>query len=422
MYLGLDIGTTSICAVVINKNGETLFSQTLPNNYEIVGKSYEKLQDPDKIFETCKALFNNACEKFPITRVGISNQMHGIIYVDKDGNAISHLITWQDGRGNLIRKQNSYAQELSLLTNYKVASGYGATTLFYDTENGNIPLNSDKICTIGDYVAMHLCNVKTPIMHESNAHSLGLYDIKNHHWDETAIEKAGLDYSLLSNVVSDILSLGKTDSGVEVFIAVGDNQASVYGVERGDDTVVINVGTGSQVSIILSEYIDAPQSCEIRPYFNGKYLMIGGALCGGYSYQLLKNFYHSAGVEFDYDKMNEMAKQAYGMSLPTFDTKFKGSRENPNETASITGLTADNFNAPAITLALLKGISEELKELYEHMLEVTTPRKMLVGSGNGIRFNPVLQKIVSEDFKLPIEVSKHLEEAAYGAALLVSKH
>ena len=422
MYLGLDIGTTSICAVVINENGETLFSQTLPNNYEIVGKPYEKLQNPDKIVETCELFFSKVCEKFPISRMGISNQMHGIVYVDKFGKAISPLITWQDGRGNLLRNQNSYAQELSLLTNYKVASGYGVTTLFYDTENGNIPLNSEKICTIGDYVAMLLCNVKTPIMHESNAHSLGLYDIKNHHWDKTAIEKAGLDYSLFPNVVSEVLSLGKTDNGVEVFIAVGDNQASVYGVERGDDTVVINVGTGSQVSIILSEYINAPQSCEIRPYFNGKYLMIGGALCGGYSYQLLKNFYHSAGAEIDYDKMNEMAEQAYGMSLPTFDTKFKGSREDPNETASITGLTADNFNAPAMTLALLKGISAELKELYNQMLKVTTSRKILIGSGNAIRFNTILQKIVSEDFGLPIEVSIHLEEAAYGVALLVSKH
>ena len=169
--------------------------------------------------------------------------------------------------------------------------------------------------------------------------------------------------------------------------------------------------------------MDAPKPCEIRPYFNGKYLMIGGALCGGYAYQLLKNFYNgisSCGKEINYSEMNEMASRAYGMQLPVFDTKFKGSREDPSETASITGLTSANFNAPAITLALLKGMSAELKELYDVMLKSVAPRKTLVGSGNAIRFNPVLQKVVSEDFGLPLIVSEIEEEAAFGAALIVS--
>ena len=271
---------------------------------------------------------------------------------------------------------------------------------------------------------MRLCNKKAPVMHESNAHSIGLYDVRNHRFNEPAIKAAGMDILLFPEVSGKAGVFGKTESGAAVHIAAGDNQASVYGAaRRGDDAVFVNIGTGSQVSVILSEYTDAPSPCEVRPYFNGKYLMIGGALCGGYAYQLLKKFYNGIGVgEADYPQMNALAEKAVGKPLPVFDVKFRGTRENPAETASITGLTAENFNAPALTLALLKGESRELKELYEVMLKVITPRKTLVGSGNAVRFNPVLQKIISEDFNLPLNVSARSEEAAFGAALLAAEN
>jgi len=68
----------------------------------------------------------------------------------------------------------------------------------------------------------------------------------------------------------------------------------------------------------------------------------------------------------------------------------------------------------------LGGESRELKELYGIMLKAITPRKVLVGSGNAVRFNPVLQKIISEDFNLPLTVSACSEETAFGAALLAA--
>jgi ribulose kinase len=40
-----------------------------------------------------------------------------------------------------------------------------------------------------------------------------------------------------------------------------------------------------------------------------------------------------------------------------------------------------------------------------------------VGAGNGVRENPVLAGIISEEFGLPLAVPAHREEAAYGAAL-----
>lgn len=425
MYLGLDIGTTSICAIVLDNNGNTVFSKTLPNDFSISGKDYEKMQNADLIYETCKILYDEAKEKFDVKSVGISNQMHGILYVDENGNALSPLITWQDERGNLQRKNLSYAKELSLLTSYEMATGFGVTTLFFDFVNNNIPQKTRKICTIGDYVAMKLCNKKSPVMHQSNAHSLGLFNLKNGCWDKTAINKAGLDFSLFPQVESNVSLLGKTAENCNVYLAVGDNQASVYGVEQSDDTVIVNIGTGSQVSVICNQYIPAPSPCEIRPYVNGKYLIIGGALCGGYSYQLLKNFYDGIvkffGKEITYDIMNNLAENAENQPTPIFNTKFRGTRKNPLLTASIENITENNFNAGAFTLALLKGIIGELKEFYQKIIDVIPKKSNLVGSGNAIRLNTVLQRIISDDFGASLKIPTHKEEAAFGAALIAAE-
>lgn len=50
--IGIDIGTTTICAVVIDADtGNLLTSKTLPNTSAISSShSYEKLQDTEKIF------------------------------------------------------------------------------------------------------------------------------------------------------------------------------------------------------------------------------------------------------------------------------------------------------------------------------------------------------------------------------------
>ncbi len=50
MYsIGLDIGTTKICAILIdNESGEIKSAESSLNNTDIIGKPFEHLQDPEK--------------------------------------------------------------------------------------------------------------------------------------------------------------------------------------------------------------------------------------------------------------------------------------------------------------------------------------------------------------------------------------
>ena len=72
----------------------------------------------------------------------------------------------------------------------------------------------------------------------------------------------------------------------------------------------------------------------------------------------------------------------------------------------------------AMTLGVISGILEELHEMYIEMCRVTGKRAArLVGSGNGIRKNKLMQEMAEEIFGMKLQIPQYQEEAAYGAAL-----
>lgn len=71
-----------------------------------------------------------------IKGIGLSGQMHGILYVDAEGLAVSPLYTWQDMRGSLLYKDGiSYAAYLSGQTGFPLSTGFGLVTHYYNKVN-----------------------------------------------------------------------------------------------------------------------------------------------------------------------------------------------------------------------------------------------------------------------------------------------
>ena len=123
-----------------------------------------------------------------------------------------------------------------------------------------------------------------------------------------------------------------------------------------------------------------------------------------------------------YDRMAAQAeefREKYGSDAAwKVRTTFSGTRSNPNEKGSITGIGVENFHPGAMTLGIIAGILEELHEMYVEMCRVTGRKATrLVGSGNGIRKNKLMQTMAEEIFGMPLAIPQYQEEAAYGAAL-----
>ncbi|MBQ8597099.1 MAG: hypothetical protein IJ409_04840 [Lachnospiraceae bacterium] len=432
MYaIGIDIGTTSICGVLINvSDGRIIKQQTVASEAFITTEnSWEKIQDVSGIISITQKILEELLRP-EVLVIGLTGQMHGILYTDKEGKAISPLYTWQDERGNQPYKDTTYA---AYLGSY---AGYGCVTDFYNRINGLRPKEAVSFCTIQDYLGMELCGLKRPVIHTSDAASFGCFHLEEKRFCScrTAEENGVMstvetqheepEIGPEAEVTGDYRIIGEY-RGIPVSVAIGDNQASVFSALADENGLLINVGTGSQITVV-SDHVIAGENIESRPYVEGKYLVVGAALCGGRAYSLLKDFYkeilQAAGADTSdvYGLMEqlmdrtEISADRSVCDRLQVDTRFAGTRANPKVRGSITGIGEENFRPGNLTRGVLEGMTEELYRMYRTM---QVSAKGLVGSGNGIRRNSKLVEVIEDYFGETLKIPAHKEEAAFGAAL-----
>lgn len=426
--IGLDLGTTTLSAIVVEgESGRVLNVHNLPNGADRKPDiPCAHLQDAEGIAARALKLVEALREKYgPIAVIGIDGQMHGMLYLDTSGNALSPLYTWQDGRGDLPKGESSYARELSEITGRTMAAGYGLTTHYWHMKNGSVPKGAAAVATIADYVGMKLTGRKKPLMHSSSAASLGLYDPARGDWDREAAERAGMDPALFPQVSDRCQALGWAEGGIIVSLGIGDNQASFIGsVREMNRSVLVNMGTGGQISM-LAGLGNGLENCEKRPLGEGRAIVVGSSLCGGRAYALLENFLRSCAALAGYhggplyEAMNQAALKALALEDSwRVDTRFCGTRRHPQARGGMAGIGADNFDAQHLIGGTLTGMAEELYALYGEMVRAGAPRAgVMIGSGNAIRRNPALRLAFERVFDLPMQIPAHQEEAAFGAAL-----
>jgi len=403
--IGIDIGTTSICGVLIDvKNGVIIKKLERVNDTWIETKNaWEKIQDPNKILTIVINILDELYSSEVIS-IGLTGQMHGIVYLDEKGNAVSPLYTWQDERGNLSYLDSTYAKNISSFT------GYGNVTHYYNKINNLVPKKAKVFCTIHDFVAMKFCSLTEPIIHNSDAASFGLYDIVKNCWQ--------IQDKILPKVTVECMILGNYKN-TPVAVAIGDNQASFIGSVSESTAILINMGTGSQISVV-SDKISTSADVETRPFVNGKYLLVGCSLCGGKTYAVLENFFRNTVELFTgaipdklYDVMNKELEKECECKI-SVDNRFMGTRANPKITASITGLNVENFSPQQLLVGFVTAMAGEMFSMYEKM---GTKGTSLVGSGNGIKKNKAVVKALEKKFSTQLKIPVHNEEASFGAAL-----
>ncbi len=430
--LGIDIGTTTITALLLDeKSGEVVDKATLKNDSFIESNfDYEKTQDPEVIIDIVKEAITQITDGSNISSIGVTGQMHGIVYLDGDNYPVSPLYIWQDLRGNQIYKGTySYAEFLTETTDYKAATGFGLTTHFYNLKNNLVPKKAKTISTIHDYLVSVLTNEK-PITHSSDAASLGFFDLRHHHFDNVVLLEAGIDPDILPKVIKNTSIAGVTNcdflpDGIPVAVAIGDNQASFLGsMTNPDNSILVNVGTGSQVSFITSHQ-KSIGSGEIRPLTDDDYIYVGSSLCGGRAYQILKNFFSSCQETFGgntenlYEKMDLLSEKIESIKDPLkVNCEFAGTRTNPEKRGFIENISTENFTPTNLICGVLVGVADELKEMYDEAKDLLEFRpRTLIGSGNGIRKSKVWRYIFTKEFQLELKLPKHSEEAAVGACV-----
>ena len=457
IVVGVDLGTTKITSLALDSaSREVLAVGTVANEANVTsdadrsrGRSeWNADQIVSQRIACLKGMADQLGERVDhVTGIGITGQQHGVVLVKPNGQPVSPLINWQDRRAldAMPGGQRTWLDETrSLLgddvwrrTGCRLQPGFMAGTLFWLKAHDLLP-TAARALFIMDHFGAVLTN-QPAVTEPSCAGSSGVFNVRTRQWDSESIAALGLSRSLFPEVREANQRIGSlTDdtahatglpTGTPVFAPIGDHQASFVGsVTDRDNSVLVNVGTGAQVAVYTAGLDFAPP-IELRPYPGGGNLLSNVGLAGGWSYQVLEQFFRDVGrsmFQLDsaplYETLNQLAASVpSGADGLRCEPLFAGTRLDPTVRGSLTGMSPQNFTARHLARAVLEGMARSLRDGYSAIEQITgrSPTR-LIAAGNGLRENPLLAAIVSQSFGLPMHFTSHREEAAYGAALIAA--
>jgi sedoheptulokinase len=433
MLIGIDIGTTTVSGIRVDPQGPKVSrTASRENRAEVAGlQNGWHEQHPEEIFDAVRQVVLELadCETGSVEGIALTGQMHGLVAVDENLRPLTNLITWRD------RRTADYPEETcrhihASETGCFLHAGYGGLTLHYLLGTRTLPGETFKVLSIPGYVAARLTG--RCAIDETLAASWGIWDLCKNDWHDAMLAELGIPRRLLPEFVPSCTAMGRVaDSsglpgGAMVFSPVGDNQAGVAAaLESRTSAAVVNIGTSSQLSVPLREVAFNPK-LETRPFPNGRFIQVFAALCGGWSYAYLADFFRQVieqvggrPIELQevYAGMERLASVGSANSL-LVDTRFAGERNGDSRrTGSVSGITTQNLLPQNLVCAFAEGIVGELAEAAALADMRGVERLAIVG--NAVRMNPILQDALKALFGLPCEMMETPEEAAFGAVLAV---
>lgn len=451
-YIGLDLGTTSITAILLETGtGDVLVKHSVSNDTETTspdqiagGRSEWDIDGMvSKTISVLKSVVVDATDRWTIDGIGVTGQQHGMVLLGGDGRPRTPFIGWQDRRCHEHHKDGkTYLENMVAMggrgftrSECIPARGYMGASLFWLSQNRMLP--GGAVASFApDYLVGRLCD-EVPVTDPTNAGGSGLFDVIEGRWNTDLLLSLGIPQSVLPCVQDSCSWAGKLSgrlaseigipAGTPVTNACGDNQASFAGsVSDYKNSVLVNIGTGGQISVYSQGSIRI-EGMLVRPYLKSGFLLVGAGMTGGRSYAVLERFIQTVGEEIFgveskdtiYDRLNELATSiSAGSDDLVCEPVFTGSLSEPGRRGHFLGINETNLTPGHMARSLLEGMAMQFCRMYDRMKSAgVVPRAHFIGAGNGVRKNALLGSILSDTFGMPLNIVKHGEEAATGAAL-----
>uniref|UniRef100_A0A8C9JBY4 Sedoheptulokinase n=1 Tax=Panthera tigris altaica TaxID=74533 RepID=A0A8C9JBY4_PANTA len=454
VILGIDLGTTSVkAALVESAPGDpsgflVLASCARAARAEAAGQEQDVSRIIQALNECLAALPQQLLQE--VGGIGVSGQMHGVMFWKTgqgcewteggaspmfEPRAVSHLVTWQDGRCSSEFLASLPRPESHL----SVASGFGCATIFWLSKNSPEFLKSyDAVGTIHDYVVAMLCGLPRSLMCDQNAASWGYFNTQSQSWNLEILRTSGFPIHLLPDIAEAGSLAGRTSrawfgvpKGTRVGVALGDLQASVYSCMAQRTDAVLNISTSVQLATSMPPGFQPAQTPDPTapvtyfPYFDRTYLAVAASLNGG---NVLAVFVHmlvqwmaDLGLEVEeptvYSCMIQAAAQQRDTCLTITPTVW-GERHLPDQLASVTRISSSDLSLGHVTRALCRGIVQNLHSMlpFQQLKEWGVER--VIGSGSALSRNEVLKQEVQRAFPFPVSFGQDVD-AAVGAALVM---
>jgi xylulokinase len=431
-YLGLDIGTSSVKALLIDDAQRVV---------AVGGASLEvsrphplwSEQDPEHWWQATLAVVAAVRAQAPdgfraLAGIGLSGQMHGATLLDSADRVLRPAILWNDGRsGAECAELHRLVPDLAARAGNIAMPGFTAPKLLWVRHHQpDVFAATRGVLLPKDFIRLRLTGAKVSDMSDA-AGTLWL-DVAARAWDDTLLAATGLtrahmpdlvEGSAVSAMLSAALASDWNVRPVPVAGGGGDNAASAVGigaVRAGEG--FLSLGTSGVVFAVTDRYVSAPERtlhafCHAVPgRWHGMSVILSAAAALSWVAELVG----ATDIGALLARVEAWAAEpAHCRDAPLFLPYLSGERTPHNDPAAngmFAGLRAGH-GQEAVVYAVLEGVAFALADGLDVLSAAGAPLAscLLVGGGARSRlWGQMLADVLGIALQLP-------EGAETGAAL-----
>jgi xylulokinase len=308
-YLGIDVGTSAVKAVLVDERQATVAEADVPL---LVSRPHDlwSEQDPETWWEAVQSaldqLRNQATSALADIRgIGLSGQMHGAVLLDGNGDPLRPAILWNDGRS--FREAQELGErhpELSQVMGVLPMPGFTAPKLVWLARHEpEIFRAVRKVMLPKDYIRLKLTGEIVTDM--SDAAGTWWLDEAKRDWSDAGLAATGLTRDHMPSLVEGSQASGILRADIagqwglrsDVVVAGGGGDAAAGAVGLGaieDGSAFISLGTSGQLFVTTRDFSPAPEAVvhSFSHAVPGRWFqmaaMLNGASCLAWAAQLLQ--------------------------------------------------------------------------------------------------------------------------------------
>jgi xylulokinase len=447
-FLGIDLGTSAVKCILVDVAGNVKDSSSVEYPLLQPHPGWAE-QNPEDWWDGTVACIQNllrqsAVAGHEIIGIGLSGQMHGSVFLDKDLNVVRPALLWCDQRTAnqcewieaKIGKEN-----LGRLTGNKALTGFTAPKVLWLKQEE--PANYAKVVHLmlpKDYVRLKLTG--TFGMDMADASGTLLLDVAHRSWSSEMVTQLDIPMEwlpplfesneIVGQITTDAALITGLFTDTSVVAGGGDQACGAVGVGVVK-TGIASVALGtSGVVFVHDDTYQVDEECRLHSFCHGvpnKWHRMGVMLAAGGSFQWWKN--HFAYEELEqaategkdvYEYLTELAETAplgsEGLLFLPYLTGERTPYPDPKARGAFIGLNLRHSKAH-LTRAVLEGITFGLRDSLELMKQSSVSVSELRVNGGGAR-SLFWRQMIADIFGYPVVTVNSTDGPAYGAAVMAA--
>lgn len=444
LFIGLDVGTSSAKAVLIDSAGAVLAVAAPEYDFQTPKPLWAEA-NPEDWYQGSVEAIRQVLEKAEgrtVAGLGLTGQMHGLVLLDAEGAVLRPCILWNDQRtGEECRELTDAVGEDRVLqiTGNPILAGFTAPKIRWVEKNEpEIFARIAHILLPKDYIRYRLtCEFATDV---ADASGTSLLDVGNRQWSEILCDACHVQAEWLprlfesAEVSARIAPGGASATGLPenlpVAAGAGDQAAQAVGsgiIEEG--LLSATFGTSGVVFAHSKKFVIEPEGrlhafCSAVP---GEWHLMGVMLSAAGSFQWFRNQLgdlererESEGGEDAYTQLVNLAEPVpVGCEGLLFLPYLSGERTphpDPLARGAFVGLTLRHGKGHLVR-SVLEGITFGMNDSLELMRMLGINPEQIVISGGGVK-SSLWRQMMADVFASRVVRVNASEGAAFGAALL----